>query len=123
MCEREQPRVGNAKLHLRVIQSFQDLHGRVQLKSEPDTPLISSLDTAITQTLQEQTRLVLAMLTPRERQVLRMRFGIGGTGKDPTGTTLQQSLTPAQVFLIETRALRKLRHPGRTMNLKGVLSR
>ena len=70
-------------------------------------------------TLQEQTKKVLASLTPREERVLRLRFGIDG--KDPE--SLQKigdrfAMTRERVRQIEMKALRKLRHPHRTKRLK-----
>ena len=75
--------------------------------------LISFPDAAISKTLQEQTRVVLATLSPWEEQILRLRFGIG----ESSGRTLEEisaevALAREQILKIETQALRKLRHPG-----------
>ncbi len=70
--------------------------------------------------LQEQTRKVLATLTPREEQVLRLRFGIG----EPSDHTLEEvgtrfAVTRERIRQIEAKALRKLRHPSRARRLRG----
>jgi hypothetical protein len=80
-----------------------------------ETPerLISPPDTAISRLLQDQTRIVLATLTPLEQLVLRMRFGIahpGAAAVDDAST----ALAPEQISFIEATALRKLRHPNRS---------
>ena len=72
--------------------------------------------------LSEQTRKVLATLSPREEKVVRMRFGIG----EDSVHTLQEvgstfSLTRERVRQIEAKALKKLRHPIRARKLKGFL--
>jgi len=69
--------------------------------------------------LQEQTRSVLATLTPREEKVLRMRFGIG----ERSDHTLEEvgknfDVTRERIRQIEAKALRKLRHPSRLKKLK-----
>ncbi len=63
--------------------------------------------------LAEQTRKVLATLTPREEKVLRMRFGIG----EKSDHTLEEvgqdfEVTRERIRQIEAKALRKLRHPS-----------
>jgi RNA polymerase primary sigma factor len=70
--------------------------------------------------LRGQARKVLGTLTPREEQVLRLRFGIGET----TELTLEEvgvqfSVTRERVRQIEAKALRKLRHPLRARQLRG----
>jgi DNA-binding CsgD family transcriptional regulator len=65
--------------------------------------------------LAEQTRKVLATLTPREEKVLRMRFGIG----EKSDHTLEEvgqdfEVTRERIRQIEAKALRKLRHPSRS---------
>jgi RNA polymerase primary sigma factor len=84
-----------------------------------DGRLISSYDTAISRRLQEQTRVVLAMLTPRERLVIRLRFGIAQGGDQPL-EKISEMLTPDQVAFIEATALRKLRHPSQGVLLRSV---
>ena len=84
-----------------------------------DGCLIFSRDTVISRRLQEQTRVVLAMLTPRERLVLRLRFGIAQTGEHPL-EMIDEVLTPGQMDFIEATALRKLRHPSQVARLRSV---
>ncbi len=72
--------------------------------------------------LAEQTKKVLATLTPREEQVLRMRFGIG----EKSDHTLEEvghefSVTRERIRQIEAKALRKLRHPSRSKRLKSFM--
>ena len=72
--------------------------------------------------LSEQTRSVLATLTPREERVLRMRFGIG----EKADHTLEEvgrdfSVTRERIRQIEAKALRKLRHPSRAKKLKSFV--
>lgn len=76
-------------------------------------------DAAVNLNLAEQTRKVLATLTPREEKVLRMRFGIG----EKADHTLEEvgqdfSVTRERIRQIEAKALRKLRHPTRSRKLK-----
>ncbi len=72
--------------------------------------------------LAEQTKKILATLTPREEQVLRMRFGIG----EKSDHTLEEvghefSVTRERIRQIEAKALRKLRHPSRSKRLKSFM--
>jgi len=72
--------------------------------------------------LAEQTRKVLATLTPREEKVLRMRFGIG----EKADHTLEEvgqdfAVTRERIRQIEAKALRKLRHPTRSRKLKNFI--
>ncbi len=76
-------------------------------------------DAAIDYSLAEQTRKILATLTPREEKVLRMRFGIG----EKSDHTLEEvgkdfTVTRERIRQIEAKALRKLRHPTRSKKLK-----
>ncbi len=76
-------------------------------------------DATINLNLAEQTRKVLATLTPREEKVLRMRFGIG----EKADHTLEEvgqdfAVTRERIRQIEAKALRKLRHPTRSRKLK-----
>ena len=69
--------------------------------------------------LQDQTRKVLATLTPREEQVLRLRFGIGERSDhtlEEVGTRF--AVTRERIRQIEAKALRKLRHPTRARRLR-----
>ncbi|MDY6825167.1 MAG: RNA polymerase sigma factor RpoD [Thermodesulfobacteriota bacterium] len=76
-------------------------------------------EAAVSMNLSEQTRKVLATLTPREEKVLRMRFGIG----EKADHTLEEvgrdfAVTRERIRQIEAKALRKLRHPTRSKKLK-----
>ena len=84
----------------------------------------SPVEAAIQGNLGEQTRKVLATLTPREEQILRMRFGIG----QKTDYTLEEvgkqfAVTRERIRQIEAKALRKLRQTGRSRNLEGFVER
>ena len=84
----------------------------------------SPVEAAIRDNLGEQTRKALATLTPREEQILRMRFGIG----QKTDSTLEEvgqrfAVTRERIRQIEAKALRKLRLAGRSRNLAGFMER
>ena len=84
----------------------------------------SPVESAIQSNLGEQTRKVLATLTPREEQILRMRFGIG----QKTDYTLEEvgkqfAVTRERIRQIEAKALRKLRQTGRSRTLEGFQER
>lgn len=87
-----------------------------------DKKIISPQDAVMSVTLSEQTRSVLATLTPREEKVLRMRFGIGEKS-DHTLEEVGQDffVTRERIRQIEAKALRKLRHPSRAKLLKSYL--
>ncbi len=87
-----------------------------------DKGVISPSDAVISMNLAEQTRKVLATLTPREEKVLRMRFGIG----EKSDHTLEEvgqdfEVTRERIRQIEAKALRKLRHPSRSKRLKSFV--
>ncbi len=87
-----------------------------------DKAIISPADAVIAMSLSEQTRKVLATLTPREERVLRMRFGIG----EKSDHTLEEvgqdfDVTRERIRQIEAKALRKLRHPSRSKRLKAFV--
>jgi RNA polymerase primary sigma factor len=69
--------------------------------------------------LREQTQSVLKTLTPREEKVLKMRFGVGG-GTEHTLEEVGQNFTVTRerIRQIESKALRKLRHPSRSKVLR-----
>jgi RNA polymerase primary sigma factor len=84
-----------------------------------DKTFMSPSEAAVNLNLSEQTRKVLATLTPREEKVLRMRFGIG----EKSDHTLEEvgndfDVTRERIRQIEAKALRKLRHPTRSRKLK-----
>jgi RNA polymerase primary sigma factor len=87
-----------------------------------DKKIISPADAVMSVTLSEQTRSVLATLTPREEKVLRMRFGIGEKS-DHTLEEVGQDffVTRERIRQIEAKALRKLRHPSRSKLLKNYI--
>jgi RNA polymerase primary sigma factor len=76
-------------------------------------------EAAVSLNLAEQTRKVLATLTPREEKVLRMRFGIGERADHTLEEVGQDfAVTRERIRQIEAKALRKLRHPTRSRKLK-----
>jgi RNA polymerase primary sigma factor len=87
-----------------------------------DKRIMTPSDAVVNINLQEQTKKVLATLTPREEQVLRMRFGIG----EKSDHTLEEvgqkfTVTRERIRQIEAKALRKLRHPSRSKRLKSFM--
>lgn len=87
-----------------------------------DKNAILPIDTAIQTNLRETATRILASLTPREERVLRMRFGLG----DSNDHTLEEvgnqfSVTRERIRQIESKALRKLRHPSRSKKLHSFL--
>ncbi len=87
-----------------------------------DKGVVSPSEAVISLNLAEQTRKVLATLTPREEKVLRMRFGIG----EKSDHTLEEvgqdfEVTRERIRQIEAKALRKLRHPSRSKRLKSFV--
>jgi RNA polymerase primary sigma factor len=87
-----------------------------------DQGVVSPAEAVININLKDQTAAVLQTLTPREEQVIRMRFGIGD-GSEHTLEEVGQrfSVTRERIRQIEAKALRKLRHPSRTRKLKTFL--
>jgi RNA polymerase primary sigma factor len=87
-----------------------------------DKAIVSPSEAVINMNLAEQTRKVLATLTPREEKVLRMRFGIG----EKSDHTLEEvgqdfEVTRERIRQIEAKALRKLRHPSRSKRLRSFV--
>ena len=87
-----------------------------------DRQTVSPADAAVYTSLEEQTRKVLATLTPREEQILRMRFGIG----EKSDYTLEEvgqrfAVTRERIRQIEAKALRKLRHPSRAKSIEAFV--
>ncbi|HVY36816.1 MAG TPA: RNA polymerase sigma factor RpoD [Polyangia bacterium] len=89
-----------------------------------DKSIISPADAVISTNLAEQTRKVLATLTPREEKVLRMRFGIGEKSDHTLEEVGQEfDVTRERIRQIEAKALRKLSHPARNRGLKAFMDR
>jgi len=87
-----------------------------------DQTIVSPNDSATFEGLRESTQNILAGLTPREAKVLRMRFGI----EMNTDHTLEEvgkqfDVTRERIRQIEAKALRKLRHPSRSEQLRSFL--
>jgi len=87
-----------------------------------DQSAVSPIEEAISRDLEFQLEKLLATLTPREEQVLRMRFGLGKA----TDHTLEEvgrdfSVTRERIRQIEAQALRKLRRPSRSKRLRSFV--
>jgi len=87
-----------------------------------DKSAVSPQDAVVERSLADQTREVLQTLSPREKRVLEMRFGIG----ERSNHTLEEvgqdfEVTRERIRQIEAKALRKLRHPSRSKLLKGFV--
>ncbi|MGI9301935.1 MAG: RNA polymerase sigma factor RpoD [Gammaproteobacteria bacterium] len=87
-----------------------------------DANIMSPVDSATSEGLGESTREILASLTPREAKVLRMRFGIDmNTDHTLEEVGKQFDVTRERIRQIEAKALRKLRHPSRSEQLRSFL--
>ena len=87
-----------------------------------DTKALAPLEQAIKSNLSEATTKILSTLTPREERVLRRRFGVGmNTDHTLEEVGLQFSVTRERIRQIEAKALRKLKHPSRSKQLKSFL--
>ena len=85
-----------------------------------DKSAIAPADAVVSRNLSDQTRKVLGTLSPREEQVLRLRFGIGERNDHTLEEVgLRFAVTRERIRQIEAKALRKLRHPSRSRHLKG----
>jgi len=87
-----------------------------------DKSVTSPIEAVINANCEDQVRRVLKTLTPREEKVLRMRFGIG----EKSDHTLEEvgqdfEVTRERIRQIEAKALRKLRHPSRSKQLKSFI--
>ena len=89
-----------------------------------DTKALAPLEQAIKSNLSEATTKILSTLTPREERVLRMRFGVGmNTDHTLEEVGLQFNVTRERIRQIEAKALRKLKHPSRSKQLKSFLEK
>lgn len=87
-----------------------------------DTNVLLPADTATNAGLSESTREILSSLTPREAKVLRMRFGIDmNTDHTLEEVGKQFDVTRERIRQIEAKALRKLRHPSRSEQLRSFI--
>jgi len=87
-----------------------------------DQTVHSPVDSATSEGLKETTHSALAALTPREAKVLRMRFGIDmNTDHTLEEVGKQLDVTRERIRQIEAQALRKLRHPARSDQLRSFL--
>jgi RNA polymerase primary sigma factor len=84
-----------------------------------DRGAVSPVEAVIHNNLKDHTQSTLKTLTPREEKVLKMRFGVGG-GTEHTLEEVGQSFTVTRerIRQIESKALRKLRHPSRSKTLR-----
>lgn len=87
-----------------------------------DQNSLAPTDAASQELLKDQIDKVLDELTPREKRVLQLRFGL----KDGRARTLEEvgqefNVTRERIRQIEAKALRKLRHPSRSRKLRGYL--
>ena len=87
-----------------------------------DKNAVSPIDAVVDSNLRDSTGMVLKSLTPREELVLRMRFGVG-EGSEHTLEEVGRSfsVTRERIRQIESKALRKLRHPSRATKLRAFL--
>ena len=87
-----------------------------------DGRMVSPVDSVVSNNLKDQTTGVLASLTPREEKVLRLRFGVGEDSEHTLEEVGQKfAVTRERIRQIESKALRKLRHPSRSRKLKAFL--
>jgi RNA polymerase primary sigma factor len=88
-----------------------------------DRRTTSPAESAITNNLRELTEDVLSTLSPREADIIRMRFGLDGSGEEHTLEEVGRhfQVTRERIRQIEAKALAKLRHPSRSRKLKAFL--
>jgi RNA polymerase primary sigma factor len=84
-----------------------------------DRKAVSPVEAVIQANLRDQTQSTLKTLTPREEQVLKLRFGVGGCAEHTLEEVGQSfTVTRERIRQIESKALRKLRHPSRSKALR-----
>ena len=115
-------------LILKTLSSLGVKVERILVVASPKLDLIacskgaSAFVSSIKSNLGEATTKILSTLTPREERVLRMRFGVGmNTDHTLEEVGLQFSVTRERIRQIEAKALRKLKHPSRSKQLKSFL--
>jgi RNA polymerase primary sigma factor len=87
-----------------------------------DKNAILPIDAMIQSNLREITTRLLASLTPREERIVRMRFGLGMNSDHTLEQVGQQlSVTRERIRQIEAKAIRKLKHPSRSRELRSFL--
>jgi len=87
-----------------------------------DRAVVSPAEAVINVDLKEQTARVLHTLSAREEKVVKMRFGLeDGSEHTLEEVGLEFALTRERIRQIEAKALRKLRHPSRSLNLRLLL--
>ena len=87
-----------------------------------DRQAVSPAEAMIAHTLQEQTEHVLQTLTPREEEVIKMRFGVGDASEHTLEEVGQRfAVTRERIRQIEAKALRKLRHDSRSQRLRAFV--
>jgi RNA polymerase primary sigma factor len=87
-----------------------------------DRQVVSPAETMINLNLKEQTESVLKTLTPREENVIKMRFGVGNDSEHTLEEVGQRfAVTSERIRQIEVKALRKLRGPSRSRKLRAFL--
>jgi len=83
---------------------------------------VSPAEAVINVSLKERTALVLRTLTPREEKIMKMRFGLAdGSEHTLEEVGLEFAVTRERIRQIEAKALRKLRHPSRSLRLKSFV--
>ncbi|MDR3673511.1 MAG: RNA polymerase sigma factor RpoD [Holophaga sp.] len=88
-----------------------------------DKGVVSPVEQVVSQRLKETVNLVLQTLTEREEKVLRMRFGVGDEASEHTLEEVgsEFAVTRERIRQIESKALRKIRHPRYSKTLKAFL--
>ncbi|MFH0933530.1 MAG: sigma-70 family RNA polymerase sigma factor [Nitrospirota bacterium] len=89
-----------------------------------DKGVLSPLDVAIEEDMKKQIDKILSSLTPKEEKIIRKRFGIGeNEPRTLEEVGLEFDVTRERIRQIETKAIRKLRHPSRSKRLRTFIER